>query len=433
MALRGGLQFYSLLQDLNGLAAEGALHNVPNIAFANVGLIAPGAGGVARNTLMLSFGGNAAGPALAAMPAVLLTGGIHAREWIAPAIAYLIAEYLIVNYTTHPIGPYQTAIRDLVDSRRIYVMPMLNPNGNFVTVYGAGQRQWRKNQRVLPATAGAWVAALTNAVGVPNPPFLNVHDLNPAQDRVTYDVPLYRSNPAAHDTITIDPNDPANLGVDLNRNFSTQNWGQDTYYHGASMLNGNPDLNLYFGPNRHSEVETQNLEAHIAADPGIETAIDYHSYSRFILYPTEAFYGGHVGANYTNLAQMMERLITTAVGAPPNYRLGDPMSLIEYDAVGSISDFLALNGGAAYGGTRAFTVELDPAPGAGPAGFDLPENQIMGVFEKNIRGALALIDEAGRMPEIQSRCCFWSRTVYSQRALRFLNWNVFGRGNQLPV
>lgn len=33
-------------------------------------------------------------------PGVLITGGVHAREWIAVEVAYLIAEYLIKNYPT---------------------------------------------------------------------------------------------------------------------------------------------------------------------------------------------------------------------------------------------------------------------------------------------------------------------------------------------
>jgi uncharacterized protein (TIGR02145 family) len=147
----GGLQFYSLVQDLNGLAAIGGV-DVPNLALTQMSLVPGGAQTSGGNeTLMLFFG---SAPGVVNAPAVVITGGIHAWESPAPEIAYLLAEYLIVNYTTAPRNRFQRTIRSLVDSRRIYIIPMLNPDGNPFSVFTAGGagRNWRKNRRTLPVT-----------------------------------------------------------------------------------------------------------------------------------------------------------------------------------------------------------------------------------------------------------------------------------------
>ena len=129
----GGWQFYSLVQDLNGLVAVGNANNVPNLALTAMSAV-PGGAQTAwgRETYMISFG-RAAGVANA--PAVVFTGGVHAREWIAAEFVYLLAEYLIVNYTNAPQNDYQRTIRRLVNTRRICIMPMLNPDGNRYTVF----------------------------------------------------------------------------------------------------------------------------------------------------------------------------------------------------------------------------------------------------------------------------------------------------------
>ena len=140
----GNLRFYSLLADLNALAAIGLARNVPNIAISNVGGVTSGG----SRTRMLSFGNLAnAADALA----VVITGGIHAREWIAAEMAYLVAEYLIVNYPVggQPANARVAHLQNLVDTRNIHIIPMLNPDGNIHTVFG-GDRLWRKNRLTLP-------------------------------------------------------------------------------------------------------------------------------------------------------------------------------------------------------------------------------------------------------------------------------------------
>ena len=101
---RGGLMFYSLVQDLNGLLQEGGPqgNNVPNIALTNVGgAIRPGVANRPNmanlQTKALSFG-NATNAANA--PTVVITGGIHAREWIAPE--FVLPPRRVPHYELQP-------------------------------------------------------------------------------------------------------------------------------------------------------------------------------------------------------------------------------------------------------------------------------------------------------------------------------------------
>lgn len=430
---RAGLRFYSLSQDLTALQAWGAAtQHVPNIALQNINIPAPD-GGLARNTQVLSFGGPV-GAGAANCPAVVFTGGIHAREWVAPAMTYLLAEYLVRNYSTAPATPHQVALANLVNTRRIVIVPMLNPHGNNYTVFSPDQdaRMWRKNRRRLPMNAMGWAALLA----APNPPLQNINVPAPTGGNLArYDVPVYRSNQTETvviPPIVIDPEAGAEpiVGVDLNRNCSTAGWGHHCPPNASS---GKPAEDDYFGPRVASETETQNIQAVLTAVAnaagGLASSIDYHSYSQAILYPSEASYAGNVGPNYTGLGQVLQKLIGPATEPwwSYDYSLGTPLQIVEYDAVGSLGDRAALTHNA-----RAFVVELDPAS-ANP-GFQLPENQIQTVFEKNIRGALALIASAGQASTV-SNTRNW--VGYGHRAItsgesQFLNWNVFGRGNQLP-
>jgi hypothetical protein len=288
---------------------------------------------------------------------------------------------------------------------------------------------WRKNRRALPTTAQGWADALTN-LGVPNPPFQNVNVPPPvAPNLARYTVPVYGAGPAT-DTIDIPAGTP--IGVDLNRNCSTPAWGSHCPPDATSGIPAEED---YFGPRASSERETRNIEAQLAASAaappaGSLTSIDYHSYGQYILYPTEAWNNGVVGPAYIALGQIMQQLIRPA--AAPwwgfDYKLGTPMQCLGYDAVGTLADRCAISHNA-----RAYVVELDPTSRS--IGFQLPENQIQTVFEKNIRGALALIVAAGRGSTVQNSST-WSllnrRTIASSES-QFMSWDVYGRGNRLPI
>jgi zinc carboxypeptidase len=445
--LPAAMPLYSLVEDLNGLAAWGNFTGVPNLAVNTIALHPGIVGGAqtlgGRDTIMLSMG---PAPGVVNAPAVVITGGVHAREWIAVEFVYLLAEYLVRHYTNIPVTGYQRMIKSLVDSRRIYIIPMLNPDGNRQTVYGIGPvtRMWRKNRHVLPVTPAAWVNLLT--IGLPPgnnnpPPFQNVANPGGGLD-ATYDVPNYDPAngipPAPVPPLGLVNQDLANneVGVDPNRNCTTPAWGYDGQRYppglppvpsGAS----DPTLDPYFGPAVASEVETRNLQlalAHAAAAPGISVSIDYHAYGQQILYPSETAYNGAVGPDYTVLGMTLRQLVHTQ-GAL-DYRLGTPRQIINADATATIIDRAA----QAHQ-SRAFAIELDPfvAPGVPlvAAGFQLNENQIMTVFEKNIRGALAALAAPGRPANWFT--AYFQAFPMAWNMLQFMTWNPYGRGNQLPL
>jgi hypothetical protein len=79
----------------------------------------------------------------------------------------------------------------------------------------------------------------------------------------------------------------------------------------------------------------------------------------------------------------------------------------------------------------AFTVELDPARDD-PDKFVLREDRIMSVFERNIRGALALIECAGIGGvgyDEKWRFANPIKAVFK----KYGKWAVTGRGNCLPT
>ena len=425
---RGGWQFYSLVRDLNNLLAVGQDRHVPNITLTNL----PGQTARHRNVMKISFGNltNAA-----ARRTVVITGGIHAREWIATEIAYLIAEYLIVNYpdpaVAGPLTPRQQQLKRLVDTRNIHIIPMVNPDGNRRSVFGTGNldRFWRKNRRRLPTLGQAWIHTLAPG-GVPNLPFTNVrYWTQPVSLWAQYRVPNY--DPANN----IPPNAPPvyqnhqltnlDIGVDLNRNMATDAWGYDVgrQVNGVTQYsNWDPADDVFFGTSRGSEPETRNVQqAMFAAAAGgingnLHVTIDYHSYARAILYPSETFYAG-LSPLYTGTGQMLQALIKNQNNAG-GYLLGDPANTagVGYDATGTVADYAAQRYAA-----RAFTIELDPwGPFNDPnQGFVLAENQIQPVFEKNIRAALAAIAAPATVAQT------------ANYALAY-DWPTWNQGNHLP-
>jgi murein tripeptide amidase MpaA len=56
-------------------------------------------------------------------PAVLYLGAQHAREWITPEMVRRLAHHFLDNYGT------DREIRDLVDTRELWFVPVANPDG----------------------------------------------------------------------------------------------------------------------------------------------------------------------------------------------------------------------------------------------------------------------------------------------------------------
>ncbi len=150
-------------------------------------------------------------------PEVLFTAAIHAREVITPLTVFHIMDHLLDNYGADP------DITDLVNSREIWFVPMVNPDGYY------------HNEVIAPNGGGLWRKNRRN-------------------------------------------NGDGTYGVDLNRNFGYA-WAYDNS--GSSPYT---DDATYRGSAPFSEPETQNMRDFISAREFV-TTVYYHSYSNLILWP----------------------------------------------------------------------------------------------------------------------------------------------------
>ncbi len=151
-------------------------------------------------------------------PEVLYIGNHHARELMSVEMPLMFAQYLLQNYGT------DATVTNYVDTREIYLIPILNPDGlAYVQANhgGSSSTWWRKNRR---------------------------------------------------------NNGDGTFGVDLNRNYSYE-WGYDNV--GSSP---NTSSLTYRGPFAFSEPETQALRDFCAARE-FTCWLSYHSYGELLLYP----------------------------------------------------------------------------------------------------------------------------------------------------
>jgi murein tripeptide amidase MpaA len=185
---------------------------------------------------------------------VLLTGGIHAREWAPPDALLSMLERLLRAYEdgsdfvipaftdTAPardiVYPQAAVAADdvkrIVEGLELNVLALINPDGRAFSQSSANNAMWRKNRRP--------------------------------------------------------PQQPGSscMGVDLNRNYDLA-WDFERYYDDAgdvavSASTDPCDFQVYIGPSAASEPETRNVES-ILRERRIEFYADVHSFSRKILFP----------------------------------------------------------------------------------------------------------------------------------------------------
>ena len=150
-------------------------------------------------------------------PGVLFFGGQHAREIANPALLMRYADWLLSGYG---VDPQATAF---LESRVIDLIPLMNPDGRDVVARGY--------------------------TGEPG------GDLDKRKSTSGVD------------------------GVDLNRNWATENWGTAGTSH-------EPTSEVYCGPSPASEPEVRAMQSYIEkTKPAL--VIDWHSFSELVLYPPE--------------------------------------------------------------------------------------------------------------------------------------------------
>jgi len=156
-------------------------------------------------------------------PAIVIEGGIHAREWIAPAATTYIIKQLV---------EYSGENEDLIDFYDFYILPVANPDGYEYSF--TSNRLWRKNRRKNRGLSSL---------------LLSLCD-----------------------------------GVDLNRNFG-YHWS-DANPFAIQSSTQITCAETYSGPGPFSEPESANIRDFVTSiQQNVVSYIMIHSYGQKILYP----------------------------------------------------------------------------------------------------------------------------------------------------
>ncbi|MBI4403335.1 MAG: zinc carboxypeptidase [Deltaproteobacteria bacterium] len=76
------------------------------------------------------------------LPSALFIGCHHAREHLSVEVPLKLADHLAAGYMSDP------RIKKLLDTREVWIIPMLNPDGAEYDVADGAYHYWRKNRRV---------------------------------------------------------------------------------------------------------------------------------------------------------------------------------------------------------------------------------------------------------------------------------------------
>ena len=207
-----------------------------------------------------------------AEPEVLFTHNQHAREHLTVEMAIYLMRELTQAYAT------DSRVKDLVDSREIWIIPTLNPDGAEYDIATGSYRSWRKNRQ---------------------------------------------------------PNGDGSYGTDLNRNWDYQ-WGC------CGGSSGNPRSETYRGSAPESAPEVQVVADFvrsrvIGGHQQITTSIDFHTYSELVLWPYGYTYAdtapGMTADEYRTFETIGREMASTNGYTPQQ-------SSDLYITDGSISDYL---------------------------------------------------------------------------------------------
>jgi hypothetical protein len=180
--------------------------------------------------------------------AILITGGVHAREWIGPEVAMRIAEDIIQKYNEN-----NSEIKGRLENCEVWVVPVVNPEGFIYT-----QQNHDK-------------AIVYDSYGTRDGRYRRKNMRNKSFDFPTQawlDIPGNENKPLA--------------GVDINRNFP--------YGYGSIPSSNDPLSPGYKGTSILSESESATLKTLIDNQTfdlrsKIRVFIDYHSYNETITLP----------------------------------------------------------------------------------------------------------------------------------------------------
>jgi carboxypeptidase T len=215
-------------------------------------------------------------------PEVLFSAGQHAREHLTIEMALYLIDELTGKYATDP------RIKGIVDSREIWIIPSVNPDGSEYDIESGTYRSWRKNRQPNAGTSA--------------------------------------------------------IGTDLNRNYGFR-WGC------CGGSSGIAAVDVYRGPSAFSAPETQAMRNFVLSRvvdgvQQIRASIDFHAFSELVLWPF-----GHTRADVAKGMTRDQHDTFEALGtsmARTNGYTGEQSSDL-YITDGAIDDWLwGANGVFAY-------------------------------------------------------------------------------------
>jgi len=206
-------------------------------------------------------------------PEILYDANHHAREHLTVEMAL----YLLHLFTDNYAG--DTRIKNVVNSREIWIIPSVNPDGSEYDIATGSYRSWRKNRQ--PNTGSRYV------------------------------------------------------GTDLNRNYS-YNWGC------CGGSSSNPSSETYRGPSAFSAPETQVVRNFVASRvvggvQQIKATMDFHTYSELVLWPY-GYTNSRTGTGMTANDNLALSTLGKQMAATNNYTAEQSSAL--YITDGDLLDWL---------------------------------------------------------------------------------------------
>lgn len=263
-------------------------------------------------------------------PSIWIDSGLHAREWIAPATAVYVAQYLVKHYKTH------AEIRSLLRKFDFYILPVANPDGY--------EHSWNED-RLWRKTKSIHKEHMRKAM-------LRNFEWSGEVERCS-------------------------IGVDANRNFG-YHWGEA----GANV--NDPCSNVYAGPYAFSEPETKGMKNFIEWEiPRLKLYLSFHSYGQ--LWLGAWGYASDRPKNFNAQRNAADAAIRAIMNAGrKNYTFGTIANLM-YPASGTSIDYFHSTG-VPY----AFAVELRPEENEPTLGFLYPSKYIEPTGKEIVHGLLAI-------------------------------------------
>ncbi|KAJ4438864.1 hypothetical protein ANN_14817, partial [Periplaneta americana] len=254
-------------------------------------------------------------------PAILIDGGIHAREWIAPAMALYIINQLVEN---------NAANSDLTDAVDWYILPVLNPDGYEYSFTSGKSFRGR-------IVCGERLDLLQVSLAVQE--LMETEILDSIGWQMTA-IPIMetRSNK-------------------FYSSFPNIEVGASDY----------PCYEDYGGEEAFSEIETQNLRDFALSNKDqIKLYLTFHSYGGYLLYPWG--YTSDLPSDWRTLQDLAEQADDAHVAAGgESYSIGTSTNVL-YAAAGGSDDYMKGVAGVAL----SYTVELTDTW----YGFELPASMI---------------------------------------------------------